>query len=207
MEVPVMGKFFSAVTALCFLLSLILGGWYLGLIRIPIFEKTLTELETECVVAAIHSDARWAGDVDEAVRREVARTVLRHSQVHSRDICDVFRLGLTLVPEGYQRTQRIPYLGEVSVPYFRSEEYVRRFEATEASWKSDILLVKELLKERGNSGCATRLIRKVRKSNWIAQSGKARDAIRNDTHLHSIGRAKNKKGEKVGVAEFFCPIN
>lgn len=189
-----MGKFFSAVIAVCTLLSVVLVGYYVGWVRIPVFEKQLSELESDCVVAAIHADARWAGDVDEAVRREVGRAVIRHARVFRRDICDVFRLGLTLVPNGYKRWGGF---------YFRTEKYVRNsLEATEASWKSDLQLVQGLFKE-GADGCATHYLRKPRKSDWIAQSGTARDEIR--ATMRSVGRAKNQKGSEVGSAEFFCP--
>lgn len=188
------GKFFSAVIALCTLFSLLIVGYYTGWIRIPVFEKPLSELEAECVVAAIHSDARWAGDVDLTVRREIARTVIRNARVYRRDICDVFRLGLTLVPEGYTRWGG----------YFRTEKYVRNsLEATEASWKSDLQLVQELLKENGD-GCATHYLRKPRKSDWMAQSDKARAAMR--LQMRSVGRAKDDKGTEIGNAEFFCPL-
>lgn len=188
------GKFFSAVVAVFVFLTVAIFGYYLGWLRIPVFEKQLSELETECVVAAIHADARWAGDVDEAVRREVGRAVIRHARVFRRDVCDVFRLGLTLVPEGYKRWGGV---------YFRTEKYVRNsLEATEASWKSDLQLVRGLLKE-GADGCATHYLRKSRKSDWIAQSETAREKIR--ATMRSAGRAKNEKGEGVGEAEFFCP--
>lgn len=187
------GKFFSAIIAVFTFLTVALVGYYIGWIRIPVFEKQLSELETECVVAAIHADARWAGDVDLAVRREVGRAVIRHARVFRRDVCDVFRLGLTLVPEGYKRWGGV---------YFRTEKYVRNsLEATEASWRSDLQLVQELFKE-GADGCATHYLRKSRKSDWIAQSEKARAGIR--ASMRSAGRAKNDKGEEVGDAEFFC---
>ena len=188
------GKFFSAVIAVCTLLTVVFIGYYLGWVRIPVFEKQLSELESDCVVAAIHADARWAGDVDEAVRREVGRAVIRHARVFRRDICDVFRLGLTLVPDGYERWGGV---------YFRTEKYVRNsLEATEASWKSDFQLVQELFKE-GADGCATHYLRKHRRSDWAAQSETARADIRST--MRSVGRAKNEDGEEVGHAEFFCP--
>ncbi len=177
------------------LLIVVLIGYYMGYIRIPVFEKSLSELEKECVVAAIHSDARWAGDVDDAVRREVARTIIRHARVNRRDICDVFRLGLTLTPPGYKRL--IP-------GYFRTEKYIRNsLEATEASWKSDLQLVDDVLKEKNGDGCATHYLRKPRWSDMIAQSGKVRDVMRST--MRSAGRAKNSAGQLVGEAEFFCP--
>lgn len=189
-----MGKFFSAVIAVCTLLTVVFLGYYAGWVRIPVFEKQLSELESDCVVAAIHADARWSGDVDEAVRREVGRAVIRHAREFRRDVCDVFRLGLTLVPDGYKRWGGF---------YFRTEKYVRNsLEATEASWKSDLQLVQELFKERAD-GCATHYLRKSRKSDWIAQSGTARADIR--ATMRSVGRAKKEDGTEVGEAEFFCP--
>lgn len=187
-----MRAFFNAVAAVAVLLVVLLLGYYIGYIRIPVFEKKLSDLEAECVVAAIHADARWAGDVDLAVRREIGRAVLRHARVYRRDACDVFRLGLTLVPPGFERWN----------PYFRTESYVRNsLEATEASWKSDLQLVGELVKEGGN-GCATHYLRKSRKSDWLAQSESAREAMRKT--MKSVGRAK-EDGKGIGVAEFFCP--
>ncbi len=189
-----MGKFFSAIIAVCTLLTVVFVGYYVGWVRIPVFEKQLSELEADCVVAAIHSDARWAGDVDEAVRREVGRAVIRHARVFKRDVCDVFSGGLTLVPEGYKRWGGL---------YSRNVTYVRNsLEATEASWKSDLQIVQGLFTE-GANGCATHYLRKRRKSDWIAQSEKARVGIRST--MRSVGRAKNERGEEIGEAEFFCP--
>ena len=186
------GRIFSTITALCVLLTVGLILYAFGIVRVPIFEKQLSELETECVVAAIHSDARWSGDADLVVRREVGRAVLRHARLFRRDVCDVFRRGLTLVPEAYKRWGW----------YFRSEKYVRNsLEATDASWKSDLQLVHDLLKEKNGEGCATHYLRKARKSDWVAQPETARKLIRST--MKSVGKAK-ENGRDVGDAEFFC---
>lgn len=189
-----MRAFWQALKPLAWLGIVVLLGYYSGYIRISVLERSLSELEKECIVATIHSDARWAGDVEEAVRREIARTVIRHAREYRRDVCDVFRLGLTLVPPGYKR---------LTPGYFRSERYVRNsLEATEASWKSDLQLVEQVLKEKGANGCATHYVRKSRMSDFIAQSSLARTEMR--ATMRSVGKARSADGKEVGDAEFFC---
>ncbi len=182
--------------AIVFLVIVVLLGYYAGWVPLPFIQKSLSELEKECVVAAVHSDARWAGDLDDAVRREVARSVVRNARHFQKDVCDVFRSGLTLTPPGYKRI----------VPgYFRTEKYIKiSLEATDASWKSDLLLVEDVLKTiKDDTGCATHYIRKSRLSDLVAQSRKARTAMK--AQMRSVGKAKDEKGTEIGEAEFFCP--
>ncbi len=184
-----------AFVALCVFGSIVLIGQYTGQINVPILAKpvkTLSEMEKECVVAAIHSDARWAGDADEAVRREVGLTVLRHAHTFHRDVCDVFTNGRTLVPEGHERKW----------PYARTVLYVRlSFESTSASWASNMGLVAKLMQEPID-GCATHYVRKARRTDWLAQPEDARAVMR--ASMHSVGHAR-QDGKEVGTAEFFCP--
>lgn len=187
-----MRKIVGMLTALFWLTIVVLIGFYMGWVKLPVLEKSLSEHESECLVAAIHADARWAGDGDLAVRRDIALTVMRHAKTFKRDVCDVFRSGLTLIPEKYTRWNL----------YYRTEKYIRNsLEATEASWKSDLQLVQQLQKSP-TTGCATHYVRKPRKSNWLAQSEGARAEIR--SKMQSVGRAQ-QDGKEVGEAEFFCP--
>lgn len=171
-----------------------------GFFIIPILdqslERQLTEAEEKCLVATIHADARKADDSDSEVRKEIARTVIRYAHKFRRDICDVFRDGLTLVPEGYSRPS---FFG---IPSFagRYVWYIQTAEASDSSWNSDLSLVKGLA--RPVEGCATHYIRGPRDTDRSSQPEAARERIRKD--MLSVGHAR-VDGKEVGVAEFFCP--
>lgn len=172
----------------------------MGLIKPPHIElgtkDKLKEEEEKCLVATIHADARKADDSDSEVRKEIARTVIRYASKFRRDICDVFREGLTLVPQGYSRPS---FFG---IPSFvgRYVSYIETVEATDSSWNSDLSLVRGLA--RPVKGCATHYIRGPRATDTSSQPEAARERIRKE--MVSVGHAQADDKE-VGAAEFFCP--
>ena len=197
--------FFAAVKYIAILLILIFIAYIAkenshGLITIPILDSSparrLTVEEEKCLVAAIHADARQADDSDSAVRQEIARTVIRYAQEFRRDICDVFTDGLTLVPQGYSR----PTLLGMPIFWGRRVPYVQNVEASNASWNSDLLLVRDLA--RPVEGCATHYIRAPRVTDRFSQPESARELMRRE--MRSVGHAR-ADGKEVGAAEFFCP--
>ena len=197
-------NFLAALKYIVILMTIIFIAYILkenshGLIKIPILDPTaanqLTEEEEKCLVAAIHSDARMADDSDSAVRQEVARTIIRYARKFRRDICDVFKNGLTLVPEGYSR----PSFWGMPSFWGRYVSYIQTFEATDASWNSDLLLVRDLA--RPVEGCATHYIRGARATDRFSQPESAREMIRRE--MRSVGHAR-ADGKEVGAAEFFC---
>lgn len=182
----------TAFTALCAVVLV----YSVGLLKLPKREVTLTDLEVECLAAAMTSDARWAGDIEEEVRRGVGLAVIAYSRTHKTDICDVFNRGLTLVPPGYQRPKFLGVIGE----YRRFVWYVKHsLEFNEAAWKADFALASEL-RSVSDAGPATRYVRKERKSDWIAQPPEAIARIKSEQTL--LGRAQ-RNGKEVGSALFF----
>lgn len=173
-----------------------LVGHVLGFWKLPFIGKQLSDLEVDCIAAAIVSDARYPGDLDVEVRKGVADAVVAYSEKYGKGICDVYRHGLTLVPVGFVRPK---VLGVVS--YFRVPDYARKVETDEAGWLADLEIAKE---SRGKlklmrSG-ATHYVRAPRKSDKVAQPPEAANLI--ETTLKPKGRAR-RGSEEVGKARFF----
>lgn len=174
-------------------LTALLVGYYLGLVTVPKWlqsDKPRTELETECLAAAIVADATLRGE-SIPVRRAVGEATVRHAETPRKlDICDVFENGDTLTAPGYRRL--ITYAG-------RSRGYVQR-EVGEAGWKAAMEMARDILAKPLPQGCATVYVR----HNWVrwsdvglGQSPLAVSRIRSTMKL-----VKNELG---GHVEFYCP--